>query len=213
MKKTFLFVAALACSATMFSQEIINTWVNDELAVDQEWVSGTAYPTFEFDEYISCGTTGSDNGVFYETDKALGDWRVYRARGEGEGKFWIAAEGAKINKVSFTQYGAAYSKGGGLLSTVPGVGLTDSIASDSVLVFAEPVDSVILYAGTSNDPDKDPSCKVSAQLRIQRFFIEYTINGTGLKRVLGVDLKNKKIVRDGMIFIQKDEKEINMLGF
>lgn len=211
MKKTFLFVAALACSATMFSQEIINTWVNDELAVDQEWVSGTAYPTFEFDEYISCGTTGGDNGVFYETDKSIGDWRVYRARGEGEGKFWIAAEGAKINKVSFTQYGASVAKGGGLLSKVPGEALTDSIASDSILVFAEPVDSVILYAGTSNSSAAGQ--KTSAQLRIQRFFIEYTINETGLKRVLGVDLKNKKIVRDGMIFIQKDEKEINMLGF
>lgn len=211
MKKTFLFVAALACSATMFSQEIINTWVNDDLSVDQEWVSGQAYPTFEFDEYISCGTTGGDNGVFYETDKSIGDWRVYRARGEGEGKFWLAAKGAKINRVSFTQYGASVAKGGGLLSKVPGTGLTDSIASDSILVFAEPVDSVILYAGTSNS--EDAGQKVSAQLRIQRFFIEYTINGTGLKRVLGVDLKNKKIVRDGMIFIQKDEKEINMLGF
>lgn len=211
MKKTFLFVAALACSATMFSQEIINTWVNDDLSVDQEWVSGQAYPTFDFDEYISCGTTGGDNGVFYETDKSIGDWRVYRARGEGEGKFWLAAKGAKINRVSFTQYGASVAKGGGLLSKVPGTGLTDSIASDSILVFAEPVDSVILYAGTSNS--EDAGQKVSAQLRIQRFFIEYTINGTGLKRVLGVDLKNKKIVRDGMIFIQKDEKEINMLGF
>lgn len=213
MKKAFLFVAALACSAMMFSQEIINTWVNDELAVDQEWVSGTAYPTFDFDEYISCGTTGGDNGVFYETDKSIGDWRVYRARGEGEGKFWIAAQGAKINKVSFTQYGAAYAKGGGLLSTVPGVGITDSIASDSILVFAEPVDSVILYAATSNDPVKDPSCKVSAQLRIQRFFIEYTIEATGLKQVIGVEPKTKKVVRDGVVYIQKDEKEINMLGF
>lgn len=211
MKKTFLFVAALACSAMMFSQEIINTWVNDELAVDQEWVSGTAYPTFDFDEYISCGTTGGDNGVFYETDKSIGDWRVYRARGEGEGKFWIAAQGAKINKVSFTQYGASEAKGGGLLSKVPGEALTDSIASDSILVFAEPVDSVILYAGTSNSSAAGQ--KTSAQLRIQRFYIEYTINETGLKQVIGVEPKTKKVVRDGVVYIQKDEKEINMLGF
>lgn len=211
MKKTFLFVAALACSAMMFSQEIINTWVNDELAVDQEWVNETPYPTFDFDEYISCGTTGDNNGVFYVTDKAIGDWRVYRARGEGEGKFWLAAKGAKINRVSFTQYGASVAKGGGLLSKVPGTGLTDSIASDSILVFAEPVDSVILYAGTSNS--EDAGQKVSAQLRIQRFYIEYTINETGLKQVIGVEPKTKKVVRDGVVYIQKDEKEINMLGF
>lgn len=138
---------------------------------------------------------------------------VFIALVVSEGKFWIAAEGAKINNVSFTQYGAAYAKGGGLLSTVPCVGLTDSIASDSILVFAEPVDSVILYVGTSNDPVKDPSCKVSAQLRIQRFYIEYTINETGLKQVIGVEPKTKKVVRDGVVYIQKDEKEINMLGF
>lgn len=211
MKKTFLLLAAIACSAMMFSQEIINTWVNDELAVDQEWVTKMPYPTFDFDEYISCGTTGGDNGVFYETDKSLGDWRVYRARGEGEGKFWLAAKGAKINRVSFTQYGASVAKGGGLLSKVPGTGLTDSIASDSILVFAEPVDSVILYAGTSNS--EDAGQKVSAQLRIQRFYIEYTINETGLKQVIGVEPKTKKVVRDGVVYIQKDEKEINMLGF
>lgn len=216
MKKSILFVAALLCGAMVtFAEEgVISMATNDDLAPQLGWVNETSYPNFNFNEYISVGcvnTTGT-NGVFYATAKAAGDWRLYQARSMEVvgtdtlyGRFWIKAnKGAKITGLQLT-YSTNYTKGGGLISTKSGVNITDSIASDSVMVFEQGVDSIALFAGTS-------AGKYTAQVRIQAWLISYTYEPSALKET-GVEQKAKKVVREGQLYIRKGDKEYNVLGF
>ena len=181
MKKMF-FLAAIFCSSMMFAQdaEIISVAVNDDLAPELGWVTEQSYPEFSFNDYVAVGcVTNGSNGVYYETDKAPGDWRIYQARGVEVvgndtvyGRFWLkGTKGAKILKVKFTYY-ANQSKGGGVISKTPGFGLTDTVATDEVLDFGEGVETVTLYAGMSQ-----AATSPKAQVRIQAFLIQYIAGG------------------------------------
>lgn len=239
MKKVILFAAAFAFCLTANAelQTIIEqtaawgTHVKDDVCANvtdpgvelvdgtKMMLNGTSYPSVQLDEYIKieCDSVkdeqATNNGVFYSSGTSCGDWRVYEARGN---KIMITAKApAKIMNVVLN-YSSNFSKGGCGLNLVNEDGRNDSIVPNMPINYpgiAEGIDTMIIYVCTTAAcAEKVPGKVGAAQGRIQDIIIDYEVGATGLNTV-GLKQKATKVIRDGKLYIRRNDQEFNILGF